>query len=62
MSWQRENVSAAVSYLNALIAAGAEDCLRIRDGLEEVLNPALRKQRIERQRELDQMDAEGIKP
>lgn len=64
MTWQREAVERAVDYMQNLVAAGAEDqeTHDVLNGLREVLDPALRRARIQRVRELDQMDAEGIKP
>lgn len=64
MSWQREAVERAIQYLQDLQAAGAEDAetLETTQGLREVLDPQLRKQRLGRTRELDQMDAHGEKP
>lgn len=61
MTWQRYNVQAAVDYLNKLISAGVEDCISVRDGLNEVLYPKTREFRLARVRELDQMDANSEK-
>jgi hypothetical protein len=61
MTWQRATIIEAVSYLEALVAGGAEDERTehlLRD-LREVLEPRLRLFRLERERELDQMDAHG---
>ncbi len=64
MSWQRQAVERAVQYFERLIAAGAEDpeTEETLCGLREVLNPRLRQVRLDRARELDQMDANGEKP
>jgi hypothetical protein len=50
-SWQRANIQAAASYLRELIAAGSSDP-RVRsvyEGLLEVLDPARRTARIQRE-------------
>lgn len=51
MSWQRENVQAAASYMRERIAAGADDprTRAVYEGLLEVLDPNRRTIRLQRE-------------
>jgi hypothetical protein len=64
MGWQRDAVARAAVYLERLIAAGAEDTETeaTLQGLRDVLDPRARAVRLERARELDALDAEGLGP
>jgi hypothetical protein len=49
VSWQRDNVQAAAAYLRERIAAGGEARVRIvYEGLLDVLDPARRTARLQR--------------
>jgi hypothetical protein len=51
MNWQRTNIQAAVSYLRERIAAGADDARTraVYEGLLDVLEPARRNSRLQRE-------------
>jgi|SRR5262245_15611053 len=51
MNWQRANIQAAATYLRERIAAGADDARTktIYEGLLEVLDPARRTTRMQRE-------------
>jgi hypothetical protein len=51
MSWQRANVQAAANYLREHIAAGADDVRSkaVYEGLLDVLDPARRTARLQRE-------------
>ncbi len=68
MTWQRETIREAASYLQDIVASGAEDdrTLTLLRDLREILDPMSRTLRMRRERiadrELDQMDAHGMPP
>src|SRR3954467_6304015 len=51
MSWQRANVQAAANYVRECIAAGASDVRSkaVHEGLLDVLDPARRTARLQRE-------------
>jgi hypothetical protein len=59
MSWQRANVQAATNYLRERIAAGADDARSkaVYEGLLDVLDPARRIARVQRESAADAKSA-----
>jgi len=62
MSWQRANVQAAANYLREHIAAGADDVRSklVYEGLLDVLDPARRTARVQRESAADAKSAVTI--
>jgi hypothetical protein len=59
MSWQRASVQAAANYLRECIAAGADDVRSkaVYEGLLDVLDPARRTARVQRESAADAKSA-----
>jgi hypothetical protein len=64
MNWQRANIQAAASYLRERISAGATDAKTkaVYEGLLDVLEPARRATRLQREAAQSSQAAAVVKP
>lgn len=64
MNWQRANIQAAASYLRERISAGASDAKTkaVYEGLLDVLEPARRATRLQREAAIAAQAAATVKP